>query len=75
MPLYIRPNKKIGIVRVTGLKILGRVCTHIFLICLFSPFKMHKIIFLQENLKKIVSFTSKFRLGWVTLNTDLFYLA
>ena len=28
----IRPNKKICVFRVTGLKILGRVGTHIFLI-------------------------------------------
>ena len=68
-----RPNKKISVLRVTGLKILGRVGTHIFLINFFSgkkiiilcifkgilPFKMHKIIFFQENLKKILGFTSK----------------
>ena len=39
------------------------------------PFKMHKIIFFRENLKKIPGFTSKFRYGWVTLNADIFYLA
>ena len=52
--------------RVTGLKILGRVGTHIFfnyfffsgkklILCILkgiSPFKMHKIIFLPENLEK-----------------------
>ena len=27
----IRPNKKIRVFRVTGVKILGRVCTHFFL--------------------------------------------
>ena len=31
-----RPNKKISVFRVTGLKILGRVGTHIFLIIIFS---------------------------------------
>ena len=36
---------------------------------------MHKIIFFPENLKKksrFDRFTSKFRLGWVTLNTGIF---
>ena len=42
-----RPNKKISVFRVTGLKNLGTVGTHIFF-----PFKMHKIIFFPENLKK-----------------------
>ena len=28
--LFIRPNKKISVLRVTGLKILGRVGTHFF---------------------------------------------
>ena len=36
---------------------------------------MHKIIFFPENLKKILGVTSKFRYGWVTLNTGIFYLA
>ena len=36
------------------------------------PFKMHKILFFPEKLKKILGFTSKFRLGRVTLNTDIF---
>ena len=39
------------------------------------PFKMHKIIFFPENLKKILGFTSKFRQGRVTLNAGVFYLA
>ena len=52
--------------RVTGLKILGWVAKHIFLTIIFQdksiilsilkgilPFKMHKIIFFPENLKKI----------------------
>ena len=36
------------------------------------PFKMHKIIFFPENLKKILGFTSKFRLDRVTLNTGIY---
>ena len=58
-----------------GLKILGREGTPIFLIFSFflkkniiswilksiSPFKMHKMIFFPENLKKILGFTTKFR--------------
>ena len=32
---WTRPNKKISVFRVTGLKILGRVRTHIFLIIFF----------------------------------------
>ena len=32
----VRPNKKISVFRVTGLKILGRVGTHIFFIIFFS---------------------------------------
>ena len=63
----VRTNKKkISVFRVTGLKILGRVGTHIFFHCFFfsgkniilcilkgiSPFKMHKIIYFPENLKK-----------------------
>ena len=45
-----------------GLNILGRVGTHIFfsgkknvILCILkgiSPFKMHKILFFPENLKK-----------------------
>ena len=52
--------------RVTGLKILGKVGSFFFLIlilCILKgicPFKMHKIIFFQEILKKILDFTSKF---------------
>ena len=37
-----------------------------------SPFKMHKIIFFPENLKKFLGFTSKFRKGQFTLNTGIF---
>ena len=65
---HIWPNKKIGVLRVTGLKTLGRVGRHTcccFFNCFFSgkqiilcilkdilPFKMHKIIFFPENLGK-----------------------
>ena len=70
-----RPNKKICVIWVTGLKISDRVGTHFFLILFFlekkyiilcilkgkMPFKMHKIIFFPKNLKKILGFTSKFR--------------
>ena len=67
--LVIRPNKKISVFQVTGLKILGRVGTHIFfsgkiILCILKgilPFKMHKIIYVPENLEKILGFTSKFR--------------
>ena len=61
----IRPNKKKSVFLVTGLKILGRVGTHIFLIIFFSvknvilcilkgisPFKMHKIIFFSRKPEK-----------------------
>ena len=40
----IRPNKKIIVFRVTGLKILGRVGTHFFLIIFFREKKI-KIAF------------------------------
>ena len=64
-----RPTKKISVFCVT---ILGRVGTHIFLIFwgdkyIFMhferhfAFKMHKIIFFSENLKKNLGFTSKLR--------------
>ena len=60
--------------RVTGLKSLGKVGTHI----LFNykmPFKMHEIIFFPENVKKILGVTSQFRSGRVrgrvTLNTGI----
>ena len=46
--------------QITAAKILGRVGAHIFsgkklIVCILkgiSPFKMHKIIFFPENLKK-----------------------
>ena len=58
-----------------GLKILDRVSTHIFYdyfffleknvgLCILKgiwPFKMHKITFFLEHLKKILGFTSKLR--------------
>ena len=46
----LRPNKEISVFRVTGLKILGRVGTPFFPTDI--PFKMHKIIYFPENLKK-----------------------
>ena len=68
-------NKKISVLRVTGLKILGRSGTHIFflekiliILCILkgiSPSKMHKIIFSPENLKKILG--SPVNLGRVEL--------
>ena len=71
--ILVWPIKKVSVLWVTGLKILGRVGTHIFLIISFSgkkynfihligilPFKMHKIIFFPENLKKILRFIDKF---------------
>ena len=36
----VRPNKKISVFRVTGLKILGRVGTHIFFIIFFLEIKI-----------------------------------
>ena len=76
--VFVEPNKKISVFWVTGLKILGRVGTHIFfkkknsekkyiILCILIgvlPFRMHKIIFFPENLKK-----SRFHQGRVTLNT------
>ena len=41
----------------------------------FSPFKMHKIIFIYRKTEKKLGFSSKFRYGRVTLNTGIFYLA
>ena len=62
--MCMRPDKTINVLRVTGLKILARVGTHIFLIIFFlkkymilcilkgiSPFKMHKMIYFPEILK------------------------
>ena len=65
-----RPNKKISMFQVTGLKSLGSVGTHFFFKHL--PLKMHEVIyFSRKPEKKILGFTSK-RYGWVTLNTDIF---
>ena len=47
-------------------------------ICILKAFRLSKCIklfFSPENMKKILGFTSKFRYSWVTLNTDIFYLA
>ena len=56
----LRPNKALSVFQITGAKILGRVGSRIFsgkkiIVCILkgiSPFKMHKIIFFPENLKK-----------------------
>ena len=72
----LRPNENISVFWVTGLKILGRVGTHLFFLNIFFsgknivlrilkgflPFKMHKIIhlFLQKTGKNL-GFSSKFR--------------
>ena len=75
--------------RVTGLKILGRVGTNIFfkyfflekniILCILKgkmTLKMHKIIyFFPENLKKVLDFTSKLGRVGLPLNTGIFYLA
>ena len=65
--------KIISVFLVMGLKISGRVGTHIIfflnlekymILCILkgiSPFKMNKIIFFPEHQKKILGFTSKFR--------------
>ena len=51
----VRPNKKISVLWVTGLKILGRVNTYIFYIFFFF---LGKKIMHSENLKKMLGFTS-----------------
>ena len=69
--MCIRPNKKVcgngsEIFKVRYAHILF---FHFFFIFFFEkknmhferPFKMHKILFFPENLKKIIGFTSKFR--------------
>ena len=63
----IRPKKKISGFRVTGLKILGRVGTHIFsiifflekniILCLLKgilPFKMREFFLFPRKLEKIL---------------------
>ena len=64
----LRPNKKISVFLVTGLKILGRVGTHFFLEFFFYSFwkakclsKCIKLYFFPENLKKILGLTLIFR--------------
>ena len=57
-----RPNKKINVFLITGLKILGRVGTHIFF---FRLSKCIKLYFFRPppppQKKKILGFTSKLR--------------
>ena len=64
----IRPIKKISVFRVKGqthflFNYFFFLEKNIILYILkgISPFKMHKILFFPENLKKILGFTSKFR--------------
>ena len=51
----LRLNEKISVFRVTGLKILSRVCTHFFsfsgkiIILCISLFKNRKIIFFRKT--------------------------
>ena len=66
----ILPNRKISVLWVTGLKILGRVGTHIPSI--LNYFFLWKT---KTNLKQILGFIRIFRYGQVTLNTCIFYLA
>ena len=54
----VRPNKKLSVFQVNGLKIFGWLGTHFFsekyiILCILkgiSPFKMHKIKYLPEIL-------------------------
>ena len=81
----IRPNKKICMFWVMGLKILGWIGTHIFIFIFsgnkynfvhlkgISPFKMHNLFCFSRKPEKRLGFTSKFRQGWVTL-TQAFFL-
>ena len=73
-----RPTKK-SVFQVTSLKILGRIGSDTYFfnnfflqkkIYNFMHFKMQKIIYFPENLKKILGFTTRVR---VTLNTGTFY--
>ena len=69
--ICLRSNKKISVFRLTGLKILGRVGTHIFLIIIFflknNNNFMHferlskciKLYFFPEKPEKNLGFTSK----------------
>ena len=47
--LVLKPNKKICAFRITGLKILDRVGTHIFLIIVFSGKKYNFMHFERRN--------------------------
>ena len=68
----IRPNRKICVFQGTGLKILGWVGTHNFLVFVFFGnniigcilkgillVKMHKFIFFSREAEEILEFTSK----------------
>ena len=73
---FLGQMKKISVFRATGLKILGRVGSHIFLnysysekkndiiLCILkgiSPFKMYKNIFFPQKTRFFLGFTSKYR--------------
>ena len=58
-----RPNKKISVFWITGLKVLGRLCrvgTYYFLLIFFfltvMPLKMHKNIFFSIKLGRFACF-------------------
>ena len=73
--MLLRPNKNISVFRVTGLKTIGSVGTHVFnfffgkniILCILKgilPFKMYKIIYIfSRKPGKTLGFNSKFRLG------------
>ena len=46
----LRPNKKMSVFRVTGLKILGRVCTHIFFLIIFFLEKKYNFMHFERHL-------------------------
>ena len=74
----LRPNKKINVFQVKGLKIVGRVGTQYFFFwkkyfIYFESLSKCMKFFFSENLKKLAWFTSKFRKGQVTLKTGIFF--
>ena len=58
-----KAKSKKSVFCVMGLKILGGVGTHIFFLISFFWKKYNFMLFFSENLKKILGFTSKFRLS------------
>ena len=69
MGLVLRPNRKMNVFLVTGLKNQGRVGTHFKkknleknkILCFCKAFKMHKIIFFSRIPEKNLGITNKFR--------------